>query len=250
MASHADRRAAVILLAVAAAGLVVRFWQVPGAPPGGVVYRPAGGTGRPSRDSVAARAGRLARPLGRGEQIDLDAASADELTRLPHVGPGLAARIAAYRDAHGPFGSLQALDRVPGIGPTVLEAIGPHAKFSAAGLVRVGIPATVAVGSPLIRRPGEPPAPATASASPASSASPGPSPGRSGGGGSGQGVVSLNTATEAELDQLPGIGPALAHAIVAERTAHGPFSSVADLARVKGIGAATVHRLEGRIVVP
>jgi competence ComEA-like helix-hairpin-helix protein len=238
MPSQADRRAAVVLLLLAAAGLVVRFWQAPGAAPGGVVYRPAAGAARPSRDSVAARAARLARPLGRGEQIDVDGASAEELTRLPHVGPGLAARIVAYRDAHGAFGSLQALDRVPGVGPTVLDAIGPHARFSAAGLVRAGGPAAPGTtGSPLIRHPGDPSAGSAASAS---------SPGW----GRADGVVSLNTATEAQLEQLPGIGPALARAIVAERAAHGPFRNAADLARVKGIGAATVRRLEGRIVVP
>ena len=44
--------------------------------------------------------------------------------------------------------------------------------------------------------------------------------------------------------QQPGIGPGLAHAILADRAAHGPFRSAADLARVKGIGAATVRRLE------
>jgi competence ComEA-like helix-hairpin-helix protein len=237
MPSHADRRAAVVLLLLAAAGLVVRFWQAPGAAPGGVVYRVAAGAARPSRDSVVARAARLARPLGRGERIDLDVASAEELTRLPHVGPGLGARIVAFRDAHGPFGSLQALDRVPGIGPTVLDAIGPHAAFSA-GRVRGGVSAAgAATGSPLIRHPGDPVDADAARAAP---------PGR----GSPQELVSLNTATEAALEQLPGIGPALARAIVAERAAHGPFRNAADLARVKGIGAATVRRLEGRIVVP
>jgi competence protein ComEA len=236
MASPADRRAAAILLLVAAVGLVVRFWQVPGAAPGGVVYRPVGGATRPSRDSVAARAARLLRPLGPGEQIDLDRAGADELTRLPHVGPGLAARIVEYRDAHGPFGSLKGLDQVPGIGPTVLEAVGPHARFSAAGLVRQGVPAALGdVDIPLIRDPADP------AAVPAVSAGMGEGEG---------GRVSLNTATEAQLEQLPGIGPALAQAILAERAAHGPFRSAADLARVHGIGAGTVRRLEGRIVVP
>ncbi len=50
--------------------------------------------------------------------------------------------------------------------------------------------------------------------------------------------IDLNTATAAQLDTLPGIGPALAAAIVKERDAHGPFRSVDDLARVSGIGKA------------
>ena len=51
--------------------------------------------------------------------------------------------------------------------------------------------------------------------------------------------VSLNSASERELDRLPGIGPALAKRIVAAR----PFSSVEDLLDVSGIGAATLEKL-------
>lgn len=83
-----------------------------------------------SLDSVAARARRLARPLGRGDRIDMDKANAEEISRLPRIGPGLAARIVADREAHGPFGSLQGLDRVSGIGPSVLKAVVPYAVFT------------------------------------------------------------------------------------------------------------------------
>lgn len=51
--------------------------------------------------------------------------------------------------------------------------------------------------------------------------------------------LSVNTATQAQLEALPGIGPALARRIMAER----PYRQVADLDRVKGIGPATLHRL-------
>jgi competence protein ComEA len=52
----------------------------------------------------------------------------------------------------------------------------------------------------------------------------------------------LNVSPERHLLLLPGIGPARARAIVEER-ANGPFSSVADLARVRGIGPATTAAL-------
>jgi competence protein ComEA len=50
--------------------------------------------------------------------------------------------------------------------------------------------------------------------------------------------LDLNQATAAELDTLPGVGPATAKAIVDYRTDHGPFSSVDDLLAVRGIGPA------------
>jgi competence protein ComEA len=56
-------------------------------------------------------------------------------------------------------------------------------------------------------------------------------------------VIDLNTATEADFDALPGIGPVLAARIVAWRTQHGRFSSVDELTEVSGIGEATMTRL-------
>ena len=137
MASGEDRRAALLLLALLLAGVVARFVAAGGAPPGEVGYRGAA-DGRPLRDSVAARAERLARPLGPGERIDVDRAVAEELTRLPRVGPALAQRIVRDRETRGPFGSLAALDRVPGIGSVLLETVAPHVSFSGRATARAG----------------------------------------------------------------------------------------------------------------
>lgn len=63
------------------------------------------------------------------------------------------------------------------------------------------------------------------------------------------GPVDLNRATAAELDALPGIGPATAAAIVAHRQANGPFASVDALADVRGIGPAKLDALRGLVGV-
>ncbi len=55
--------------------------------------------------------------------------------------------------------------------------------------------------------------------------------------------VSLSTATAAQLDELPGIGPVTAARIVAFRESNGPFTTVEELDDVPGIGPATVERL-------
>lgn len=61
--------------------------------------------------------------------------------------------------------------------------------------------------------------------------------------------VNLNTATAAELEQLPGVGPVTARAIIAWRDQHGPFSSVNQLQQVEGIGAKTFAKLAPLVTV-
>lgn len=62
--------------------------------------------------------------------IDPDVATEEELDRLPRVGPALARRIVANRDSFGPFGSLEELQRVRGIGPSVAAGLALHVTFS------------------------------------------------------------------------------------------------------------------------
>ena len=58
--------------------------------------------------------------------IDLNTAPAEHLELLPGVGTSLAAAIDADRRDNGPFGSVEALDRVRGIGPALLARLRPH----------------------------------------------------------------------------------------------------------------------------
>ncbi len=83
--------------------------------------------------------------------------------------------------------------------------------------------------------------------------------GSSGAGGSGAGgssgtaqagaPIDLNTATEADLDTLPGIGPALAQRIIDYRTQHGAFRSVDELRNVSGIGDAKFAEIKDLVTV-
>lgn len=138
-------------------------------------------------------------PLAAGERVDPNTAPPEQLARLPRIGPALAERIVAHREANGGFRGLEDLRAVSGIGPALLEAIAPHVALS---------------------------------------------PARGGGQGGAAARVDVNRATAAELEALPGIGPAIAGRIVAYREVNGSFRSVAELENVSGIGPRLRERLE------
>ena len=141
--------------------------------------------------------------------VDVNAATESELTSLPGIGPAKAAAIVQYRTQHGPFKNLSDLDAVSGIGPATLANITPLVTFS--GEVVAGAEASHAAAS------------VPAASGPA---------------------VNINKADSNALQSLPGIGPSKADAIVADRTANGPFASCSDLQRVRGVGPATVAGIQ------
>ena len=68
-------------------------------------------------------------------------------------------------------------------------------------------------------------------------------------GGAAGGKVNINTATAEQLDALPGVGPATAEKIIADREANGPFASPEDLKRVSGIGDKKYEELADLVSV-
>jgi competence protein ComEA len=221
----AERRALLLLLGLAVLGHGVLAWvrrPDPGQPPGDVRL-----LGHFSTDNLAAHrdsSANAARPLGPGEKVDLDRAPAAELARLPRIGPGLARRIVEDRAARGPFGSLAALSRVPGVGDGLLGVIGEHAEFSAPP----SLPTSVESREPRV----EARATLVARSTPSATA-----------------PIDLNQATEDQFERLPGIGPSLASRIVQFRLKRGPFGTVDSLVRVPGIGPATLARIRELVTV-
>lgn len=62
-------------------------------------------------------------------------------------------------------------------------------------------------------------------------------------------LININTASQADLETLPGIGPTTAQKIIAYREANGPFVSTEDIVNVSGIGPGTYQRIKDLITV-
>jgi DNA uptake protein ComE-like DNA-binding protein len=159
---------------------------------------------RPRPESAAAQpaAGR----------IDLNTASEALLETLPGVGPATAKRIVAGR----PYASLADLGRT-GIPQRTIDQIGPFVTVSR---MRAGADAPQQPSSV---------SPSRAHTRDRSSETP-------------QGTIDLNTASESQLETLPGVGPATAKKIIAGR----PYSNVIDLARA-GVPQRTISQISSLV---
>jgi competence protein ComEA len=161
-----------------------------------------------------------------------EASGADPPTSADAVGDQVVVHVAGAVVTPG----VQRLDA----GSRVIDAVG-----AAGGLVpdadasRLNLAAELVDGQQVyVVRVGE--------AAPAVAASGGAGPSSAGGP---EPPIDLNTATAADLEELPGIGPATAEAIVEHREQHGPFPSVESLLDVRGIGDAKLAELRDRVVV-
>jgi competence protein ComEA len=112
------RRSIGALGAISAALALAALASQPSRAPAAPV---ASGTSRHSPHAPASTAALEA--LRDGRPLDLNRASAADLELLPGIGPSLARRIVDDRAEHGAFSSIEALQRVHGIGPRTIERL-------------------------------------------------------------------------------------------------------------------------------
>ena len=150
-----------------------------------------------------------------GSQININTATAEQLTALDGIGESKANAIIQYREQHGDFASIEDLLNVPGIGEKILEGIRPY----------------VTVGSAAVSQNEVTTAERTA-AEPVQS-----------------GKININTATAEQLTTLDGIGESKANAIIQYREQHGDFKSIDDLLNVPGIGEKILEGIRPYVTV-
>jgi competence protein ComEA len=162
---------------------------------------------------------------------DLNLATERELESLPGIGLSKARAIIEFRSQRGRFATVEALDEVPGFGKATVERLRPFLTVAAIPAATSAHPSSaIEIGNPSVAAQTYRTPPSQTAGSPrASLAIPSlrPHP---------QGLININTSNPKELEQLVGIGPALAQRIVDHRKYHGLYKSPQDLLKVKGIG--------------
>jgi competence ComEA-like helix-hairpin-helix protein len=174
----------------------------------------------PAASTGGATGGRSASGYTPAQRIDPNVATAEALTRLPGVGPALAARIIAERE-RAPFASVDDLRRVDGVGATLAARLAEHLALPANAAPP---PRDVRASSTLA---------ATSPYTGAASAEP----------------IDLNTARAEQLERIAGIGPAIAARLVARRDSLGRFRSYDDVDAVAGVGPALLSRIRAATIL-
>jgi competence protein ComEA len=149
---------------------------------------------------------------GASAKVDLNSASEKDLEALPGVGAATAKKIIAGR----PYSSASDLSKA-GVSAATIKKITPLVTFG--NLAPAAAPAKSTASK------------SAAAAKPAASSAP-------------AGPVDLNTASEKDLEDLPGVGPATAKKIVSGR----PYSSASDLSKA-GVSAATIKKITSLVTV-
>lgn len=145
-------------------------------------------------------------------KVNINAATAEDLVamKIPRLGPSLAEKIVAYREANGPFASMADVDKVPMVGEAMMTAMEGKFSFGKGGTAKsTATPAATGDEHPTSATSSSKTKPAVAA-----------------------GSIDLNKATKEQLMTVKGVGEATANAIIAGR----PYKTVEDLKKVKGLG--------------
>jgi len=158
-------------------------------------------------------------------RVNLNCSSIAELDRLPGVGPATARRFLKYRLMHGPFINIEDIGNIKGIGTKTIEKMRDIAYIGEPEPIDTTLFTTQVSESvkntSQISEIVNPPC--------------------------GSGRININSASSTELETLPRVGPKTAARIISDRNENGPFTTISDLTRVKGIGKKTVERIKDLI---
>ncbi len=174
-------------------------------------------TAKDTMKKAESKATAAAKEITSGGKLNLNTATADELQELPGIGPARAAAIIRAR----PFKTVADLKDVDGISDRLYDDLAPRVAVAAAPVASTAKTARDAMKKATSK--------AKTAAKEATTAG---------------GKVDLNTATADELEELPGIGPARAAAIIKAR----PFKAVADLKNVDEVPARVYNEIEPRLI--
>jgi competence ComEA-like helix-hairpin-helix protein len=203
-----ERRALAIILTILLAAAVARWLDRPTPLLDDVAALDLEKFEDDSRQAAAPKKKPTAPAAKPRAQLDLNTATVQQIDSLPGIGRAVAERIIAQR-ATAPFRYHSDLRNVRGVGPALAARLAPLVLLSE----------------------DPPPAPPPAVPPPASVEKP-------------AGPIDLNRATAAELETLPGVGPALAARLLAWRDSAGRFASWEDVDRVAGVGPALLAKLK------
>lgn len=179
-------------------------------------------------------------------KVDVNSADLETLETLPGVGPATAKRIVSGR----PFNSLSDLEKVKGLSKAKVDELkdkvtfGPvaasEAPLSKSSQAHRTAPSSGNVGAASAGSRGTVEGAGAEHSAKASSSTAKLAPGQQ---------ININTASASELEQLPGIGPTKAQAIVDYRTQNGNFKSIEDIEKVRGIKAGVFSKVKDHIKV-
>ena len=164
--------------------------------------------------------------------VDLNRADKSELQQIPGIGPNLADAILGHRQLHGKFSTVDDLGGVKGIGTKTVDKVRPWVNV----VDDRDTSTDSADAEKLERKPIARPLATSPRVANGAKLRAGDAP------------INPNTASETELQRLPGVGPTMSQRIVETRE-KSAFKTIEDLRKVRGIGAKTLENIRPYLTI-